>query len=419
MIRPSSVGVDLTMQRCYPKRRHFSHTCARADCGVLGITGAPSGFSDRNNLMRTLGVEEEFLVVDPQSGMPLPLGDRIVAASAKSSRQTSCTLTTELQSEQVESITPVCHSLDELGLAIRAGRAYADDLARSLGARIVALGTSPIPLEPHIVPTSRYREIGNRFGLTAREQLTCGCHVHVAVESAEEGIAVLDRIRVWLPVLLALSANSPYWSGHSTGYASYRQQMLSRLPLTGATEEFGSVKSYRDQIAQFISSDVILDEGMVYFDARLSRLHPTVEIRVSDVCLDADTAVLIAGLTRALVETAAQEWRLGVPPMAATAPLINLAMWRASRDGLDGALLTPGTWQPQPAEAVVTLLRRRLGPALDSLGDTERIDELLADHLAIGTGDRDQRAWFGRSADLACVVAKAVERTHDNARRPV
>ena len=364
--------------------------------------------------MRTFGIEEEFLVVDPASGRPLPLGDRIVDLGSQLAVESPCALTTELQSEQIESVSPICHSLDEIESAIRIGRSWTDKLAQIVGARVVALGTSPVPVDPHIISGSRYREIGDRFGLTAREQLTCGFHVHVAVESAEEGVGILDRIRSWLPVLLALSANSPYWNGHSTGYASYRRQVLSRLPLAGATEEFGSAKAYRDQIDQYVSSDVIIDEAMVYFDARLSRNHPTVEIRVADVCLDAETAVLIAGLARALVETAAHEWRRGVPSTAATAPMINLAMWRASRDGLDGVLLAPGSWQPQPAATVVAALTRRIRPALREFGDADRIDDLLSRQFTRGTGDHFQRALLAQSADLATVVARAIERTHQD-----
>ncbi len=350
-------------------------------------------------------------MVDPDSGLPLPLGKHIVELHAHRGNDSTGTLTTELQCEQLESITGVCHELDELEMAIHAGRSDADETAHRAGARIVALGTSPLPAQPRLTPTTRYQEIGDRFGLTAQEHLTCGFHVHVAVESPEEGVGVLDRIRVWLPVLLALSVNSPYWNGRPTGYASYRRQMLLRLPLSGATEVFGSAKAYRDQIDQYVSSGVIVDEAMVYFDARLSRDNPTVEIRVADVCLDARTAVLIAGLARALVDTAAREWRQDVPPIPAPASLIDLAMWRASRDGLDGDLLAPGTWRPQPAAAVLAMLVRSVGRALREMGDAERIDELLAQQFARGSGARLQRDLFARSTGLADVVAMAIKHT--------
>lgn len=362
--------------------------------------------------MRTLGVEEELLIVDPSSGAPLPLGGSIVEIAHRWASGAPFTVTTELQSEQVECVSAICDGLDAVEASIRAGRACADDIARTLGSRIVALGTSPVTVEPHILPVDRYQEIEERFGLTAREQLTCGFHVHVAVESADEGVAVLDRIRVWLPVLLALSVNSPFWNGQVTGYASFRRQVLSRLPLAGATEQFGSAERYRDLIDRYVATKVIIDAGMVYFDARLSQNHPTVEIRVADVCLDVDTAVLIAGLTRALVETAALEWRLDVPPISAGTSLVNLAMWRAGRDGLDGCLLEPGTWKPRPAAVVIDELMQRIGPALNALGDAERIGDLLDRHIARGSGAARQREVFARVGDLSDVVTTAIALTH-------
>ena len=124
-----------------------------------------------------------------------------------------------------------------------------------------------------------------------------------------EGVAVLDRIRGWLPCLLALSANSPFWQGHDSGYASFRSQVWGRWPSAGPTGLFGSAETYHATTRAMIASRTILDLGMVYFDARLSAQHPTVEVRVADVCLDADDAVLMAGLVRALVDTAARSWR--------------------------------------------------------------------------------------------------------------
>ena len=143
------------------------------------------------------------------------------------------------------------------------------------------------------------------------EQLVCGRHVHVSVESDDEAVAVLDRVRVWLPSLLALSANSPFWQGKDTGYASFRSQMMSRWPTSGPPPRLGSAEAYRSLVTDMVESGVLLDEGMVYFDARVSFRYPTVEIRAADVCLDARDTVLVAALCRGLVETAARQWRSG------------------------------------------------------------------------------------------------------------
>src|SRR5205823_2819883 len=134
------------------------------------------------------------------------------------------------------------------------------------------------------------------FGLTAHEQLTCGCHVHVGISDADEGVAVLDRAGPWLATLLALSANSPFWQGRDSEYASFRYQVWGRWPSSGPTGPFGTSQAYRETIEQMVGSGTLIDPGMVYFDARLSERYPTVEIRIADVCLRSEDAVTVARL---------------------------------------------------------------------------------------------------------------------------
>ena len=198
--------------------------------------------------------------------------------------------------------------------------------------------------------------MGRRFGLTVSEELTCGCHVHVGIDSDDEGVGALDRIRPWLPPLLALTANSPFWQGGDSGYASYRSQVWQRWPSAGPYAPFGSPAGYHATVQAMIDTDTLLDPGMVYFDARLSVQHPTLEVRVGDVCLDVDDAVLLAALVRGLVETAARAWRAGVPADPVRLELLRLAAWRAGRSGVDGVLLDPCSWRPMPG-------RRRARPA--------------------------------------------------------
>jgi glutamate---cysteine ligase / carboxylate-amine ligase len=248
--------------------------------------------------------------------------------------------------------------------------------------------------------------------VTAREQLTCACHVHVGVESAEEGVAVLDRIRNWLPVLTALSANSPYWQGQDTGYASYRTQSLGRWPMGGPAEIYGSADAYRHSLRTLLGTNVPLDEAMLYLDARLSRSYPTVEIRVADVCLHADDTVLIAALSRALVETAARQWRAGVPAVPVPASVLRLASWQASRAGIEADLLHPITATPCPAGQVLELFIEHLTPALADSGDDQRVTDLLKQLTHRGTGAQQQREAFQRTLTLKGVIDEAVLATH-------
>jgi glutamate---cysteine ligase / carboxylate-amine ligase len=162
------------------------------------------------------------------------------------------------------------------------------------------------------------------FGLTAQEQLTCGCHVHVEIGSDEEGVAVLDRIQPWLAALLALSANSPFWQGMDSSYASFRYQAWGRWPCSGPTEWFGSAQAYQATVDQMVRTGTLLDTGMVYFDARLSQHYPALEVRIADVCLRHEDAVLIAALVRALVETKARAWQQDAAPLRMRGELLRL-----------------------------------------------------------------------------------------------
>jgi glutamate---cysteine ligase / carboxylate-amine ligase len=354
-------------------------------------------------MKRTVGVEEEFLLVDPTSGQARAVGGAVLLAAGD-----DADLTTELQREQVETGTRPCRDLADLGHELRRTREQAREAARAVGVALAPLGTSPLPVSPTVTPDARYRRMIERFGMTASEQLTCGCHVHVAIDSDEEGVAALDRIRPWLAPLLALSANSPFWNGADSGYASFRSQVWARGPSVGPTDLFGSAAGYRDVTSAMLGTDTLLDEGMLYFDARLSRTHPTLEVRVSDVCREPDDAVLIAALVRALVETAVQEWRDDRPPDPVRTGVLRLAAWRAARSGLDGTLVDPSGWRAAPAADILRSLIGHVEPTLEEAGELEVVRELLAAVLRRNTGAARQREVLGRTGDLAAVVVDAV-----------
>ncbi|MDF2051688.1 glutamate--cysteine ligase [Arthrobacter sp. Cr_A7] len=356
-------------------------------------------------MTRRMGVEEEFLIVDGESGKPLPLGEVLEQLSDFPR------LTSEMKQEQIETCTLPRVTLAEIADDITAGRKSADSAARRAGARAVALATSALPVESTIAPGERCGQLMERFGLTAVEQLTGGCHVHVEIESEEEGVAILDRVRIWLPVLLAISANSPYWNGVDSGYASYRWQAWRRWPTTGAAGIYGSAAAYHREIGQILSSGVPLDKANLYLDARLSHKHPTVEVRVADVCLFADDTVLLAALVRGLAETAARQWRDGVSPFPTSATQLQLASWQASRYGLQGELADPITGKPRGAFEVVTALMDHLRPVLEEQGEFNTVEFLLFQVLSRGTGAAVQRGSYARGASTRDVVTDAVHFT--------
>lgn len=369
--------------------------------------------------MRSVGVEEELLLADADSGEPLAVSGAVLAeadraaatAGAADGKDPGHTFEAELQEEQVEFGTRPVTEMGELQEEILRWRAEAARHAAAAGAVVAAIGTSPLVVRPSMSPGHRYEWVSRQFGMTAQEQLTCGCHVHVSVESDEEGVAVLDRIRLWLPVLTAMSANSPFWQGEDTGYGSYRSRVWNRLPAAGPVDVFGSADHYHAEVRAMVESGVLRDTGMVWFDARLSASYPTVEVRVADVCLDASTPVLLAALVRALVETAAREWRAGEPPARVSTGLLRLASWQAGRSGLDGPLLHPETLRETAPEVAVDALYRHVGEALADSGDEEFVRAAIAGLLEHGNGARVQRSLLRSEGDLASVVRHCARRT--------
>ncbi|AZM63908.1 MULTISPECIES: glutamate--cysteine ligase [unclassified Streptomyces] len=360
--------------------------------------------------MRTVGVEEELLLVDPETGEPRAMSAAVLARAERGNGDQDV-FEKELHEQMLEFATHPQSSMDRLGAEIARCREEAAGHAGEIGCAVAALATSPLPVSPSIGVNRRYRWMEEQYGIATREQLVMGCHVHVSVESEEEGVGVVDRLRPWLPVLAALSANSPFWQGSETGYQSYRSRVWQRWPSAGPTEIFGSAERYHRRVAGMLATGALLDEGMVYFDARLSPRYPTVEIRVADVCLHAETAGLLATLARGLVETAAREWRADREPPDPGVSLLRLASWQAARSGLAGELLDPRTMRRMPAGAVVRGLLDHAAEALESCGDLERAREGCARLLRDGNGAQVQRDLMRRTDSLRAVVTECVRHT--------
>lgn len=371
--------------------------------------------------MRTVGVEEELLLVNLRDGRAEPVAQDVLArcaagapaaagSSAADARERAPGgLTAEFKQEQVELQTAPVVDMETLRRELCDWRGRARWAAEQLDCAVAALGTSPVPTRPAAADSPRYRVMHGEFGLVAREHLTCGCHIHVGVDDDDERVAVLDRVRIWLPVLLALSVNSPLWAGEDSGFSSYRSLVMSRWPASGPLSALGSAAAYHRLVRSLVDSGVLLDEAMVYFDARLSHRFPTVEVRVPDVCLEVEDTVLLAALARALVDTTATEWERGVPAPAMPNELLRLASWQAAHTGLEGALLHPLTARPTPAGAVVDSMVRHLEAALDANGDLARVREGLSRLVDRGTGAAIQRrllAAGGRPVDVVRYAAR-------------
>jgi glutamate---cysteine ligase / carboxylate-amine ligase len=367
--------------------------------------------------VRKVGVEEELLLVHPDTGELANAAGHVLhehrsERGGAASPTASHDLEGELLRHMVETHTDPSADLAEIGRQLREARRTAIAAAADSDIGVAAVATAPLgSATPDVSANPRYERIVQEFGDTGRGAGTFGMHVHVDVSDDDEGVRVIDGLRPWLPLLTAMSANSPYASGRDTGYASWRQQVWTRWPTAGTAEPYGSAAEYHRVSDTLIGIGAALDEGMLYYDARLSAAYPTVEIRVADTCTDLDDAVLVAALARALVETFADP---GEPVEAPRSDLLRAAWWRAARYGLTGDLVHPVSWDLVPAHEALRVLADAVAPALESAGDTRLVDDGLARLATSGTGARRQRQAFERTGDLQAVVADLVTRTAES-----
>jgi len=368
--------------------------------------------------VRKVGVEEELLLVDPETG-ELANAAAAVLHDHRAERGDTVRewvvqdLEGELLRDMLETHTEPTADLAEIDRQLRAARRTAIKAAEEAAVAVAATGTAPLGASmPVVSPDQRYARIIEEFGDTGRGAGTLGMHVHVDVSDDEEGVRIIDGLRPWLPLLTALTSNSPYASGRDTGYASWRQQVWTRWPTAGAAEPFGSAAEYRRVRDSLIRTGAALDDGMLYYDARLSAAYPTVEIRVADTCTDVADAVLTAAFARALVETVAES---PDPAETVRSDLLRAAWWRAARYGLAGDLVHPVSWDLVPAAEALRALAEAVGPALEAAGDTDLVDDGLSRLATRGTGARRQRQAFERTGNLRAVVADLVTRTAEAA----
>jgi carboxylate-amine ligase len=357
----------------------------------------------------TFGVEEEFLLVDPDSGEPLPL-NRAVAERAKAK---GVDLQLELTSCQVETTSDVMSSSEDLRAELSRLRGVAAEAADGAGARLLAVGLPPtVPHEFPITDKPRYREIAEKFGMIAHEQGICGCHVHVAVPSRDMAVRVGNRLRPWLPSLLALTANSAIYRSTDTGYASWRSVLWARWPSAGPPPHFDSVDDYDAAVAMMLDAGAMMDDGMVYWDVRPSANFPTIEVRVADVPATVAETVLFATLVRAAVMTALDDEQRNAPVLPLTPHALKAAYWTAARHGLDGRTIDlADTHAPLPAARLLSNLVDRVEPALEALGEAAMVREELARIAAEGNGAMRQRRAWERRNDVGDVIEEVATAT--------
>ncbi|MCL2450327.1 MAG: YbdK family carboxylate-amine ligase, partial [Polyangiaceae bacterium] len=295
----------------------------------------------------TLGIEEEFHLVDLATRRLTPRASEVLAALSASAR----TFTAELQQTTVETNTEVVTDLAGLKLSLLGLRTELVAAAGRLDIGIASAGTVPLCVpEVPITENPRFRHMRAEYQLLVREQFICGMHVHVGIADRNAAVMLLERVAPFLPPLLALSASSPFsFTGVDSGYASTRTLIWTRWPTAAAAGPLPSAAAYDALVRDLIATGVITDPGMIYFEVRPSAHVPTVELRICDACPRIDTVVLIAGLFRALVARELRRFEKGEPPFVVAPPIQRASMWRAARSGLEGDLVDPSVPRAVPA----------------------------------------------------------------------
>lgn len=357
----------------------------------------------------SFGVEEEFLLLDPLTGQPVPRNSEVADHAARRGVE----LQLEFTACQVEISTDKADSSSQLREQISQLRAAVSESAREAGALLVAVGLPPSGDAPlPLTERPRYRRIVDAMGMVAEERGNCGCHVHVEVPSRDAAIAVSNWMRPWLPVMLALTANSAIHRDTDTGHASWRRVKWARWPSAGPPPYFETPADYDAAVATLHDSGAVLDDGMVYWDIRPSVRFPTVEVRIPDVPATAADTVLHATLVRAAVMTALAAYERGEQAPRVPDHLLGAACWKAAHDGIGGRLIdVGGSARTVPATEVLRRWLTDLAPALTELGDHHWVCPAVRDLLRRGNGAVIQRSAWRRRHRIADVVEAAAAAT--------
>jgi carboxylate-amine ligase len=350
----------------------------------------------------TMGVEEEYQIVDIETRELSSTADMLL----QQARPTlgDC-IQPELNLSQVESVSPICHSLSEVRQVLMRMRRELDQFAQQIGTRIAAAGTHPFShwKTQKITPKERYQNIAKDYQQLALEPYF-GYHVHVGVEDEAIALQILNRARAWLGALLALSANSPFWLGDITGYASYRTLLWSQWATSGPPLTFASLAEYQELAQAMINIGAIEDPSKLYWDVRLSARFSTIEFRMADACTTIDTAVMLAGLIRALVATLHSQVLRHDPVFLPRPEVVRMAHWQAARYGLSGNLIDVIAQRQVPASTLISQLLDFVRPALEESGDWSEVSHLVHETLRKGTGADRQLAIYQQAGSLEDVV---------------
>jgi carboxylate-amine ligase len=360
----------------------------------------------------TLGVEEEYMLLDSETFDLVQHIDTFLAAVA--GHELEDQMKAELMQSVLEIATPVCDTAAEVDGELRKLREYVASVAGQKNLRVGSAGTHPFSLfeTQRITARDRYRALVDQMQYVARRELIFGLHIHVAVDDAEKAIQVVNGLLVELPVLLALSASSPFWRGEATGLASTRQMVFAAFPRSGPPPRFRDYADYAEVVGQLEKTGCIADYTHIWWDIRPHPRLGTVEIRICDAVTRVEHAVGLAAYCQALVKMYCERFDAGDEIRSFHRILTSENKWLAARYGLEAPLMDLAT-EARNRVPVAQLVRRRLKelkPHARELGSEDALD-LIRDILAGGNGADRQLRVFNANRDITEVVREIADAT--------
>lgn len=350
----------------------------------------------------TLGVEEEYMVLDPKTFELKSHEQKIVQEGQKVIKDK---VKAEMHQAVVEVGTDICADIDEAYLDVATLRKTISGIADGLGLAMGASGTHPFShwesqlITDHI----RYSEIVNELQEAARSNLIFGLHVHVGMENREMANHIANSTRYFLPHVFALSTNSPFWEGRMTGYKSFRTKVFDKFPRTGIPDAFDSIEAYDNYVKLLIKTNCIDNAKKIWWDLRVHPFFNTVEFRICDIPLTVDETITIAALFQAICARIYMLRSKNLNFIQYSRALLNENKWRASRYGIDGQLIDFGKESEVNTRVLIYELLDFVDDVVDQLGSRHAIN-LVHKILENGTGADRQLAIYEKNNSLVDVV---------------
>lgn len=350
----------------------------------------------------TLGVEEEYMVLDPTTRELKSHEQKIVLEGQKVIKDK---VKAEMHQAVVEVGTDICQNVDEAFNDVATLRRTISQIAGELGLWVGASGTHPFShWESQLITDHvRYNEIVNELQEAARSNLIFGLHVHVGMESREMANHIANSTRYFLPHIYALSTNSPFWESRKTGYKSFRTKVFDKFPRTGIPEYFESIEAYENYVKLLVKTNCIDNAKKIWWDLRVHPFFNTVEFRICDVPMTVDETIALAALFQAVCAKIYKLRSQNLNFIQYSRALINENKWRAGRYGIDGRLIDFGKEEEVNTRVLIDELLNFVDDVVDNLGSRHRL-AYVNKILENGTGADRQLEVFENSKNLVDVA---------------